>query len=59
MFDLLYKAGMIEVIQNETAVARIYPYNNYYLVKILQSGYDFQTESIDTALKIISEKVGR
>lgn len=59
MFDLLYKAGMIEVMKDETAVARIFPQPNMYLVKILSNGYDFSCESIDTALTTIKLKVGK
>ena len=57
MYELLYYNGMIEVIDGDTAIARLFKSNENYLVKILKDGYDFSTDSVDTALQTIKIKV--
>ena len=59
MYDLLYYNGMIEVIDGDTAVARLFKSGDNYLVKILKCGYDFTADSVDTALQTIKIRVER
>jgi len=46
MYDLLYYNGMIEVIDGDTAIARLFKSGDNYLVKILKNGYDFTADSL-------------
>ena len=59
MYELLYYNGMIEVIDGDTAIARLFKSGDNYLVKILKNGYDFTADSVDKSLKIIKIKVER
>ena len=57
-YELLYYNGMIEVIEKDIAIARLYKSGENYLVKIFKDGYDFTADSIDTALKLIKIRLG-
>lgn len=58
MFELLFKDNYVEVMKDETSIARITPRNGQFLVKILKEGYDFTASSVPTALTTIKERMG-
>lgn len=59
MYELLHNNGAIDVRENELSIARIYIFNKNVFVKILQDGYEFACDSVDTALKLIKIRVER
>jgi len=58
MYDELYVNGMIEIIDNGTTIARIFPFEKQTFVKMMLDGYEFSCDSITTAKQLIKIRVG-